>query len=175
MAIWAIGMFVQPILDKFHSPLDIRYFTGYAGYLVLGYYLKTYGHPIFERVRIGWFLYLAGTAVTFVGTLILSERMGRFSGFFYDYLMPNVALQAVGAFLILKNTAFQSPLLQKVDTDGYGIYLSHVLVLQLLSPFFVHVVQPTLFIPTMTALCLFFSWALVRLLKLSLPLQKFVG
>lgn len=176
LLIWAACLFVQPILERFHSPLDLRYFTGYAGYLVLGHFLKIKKHRLLDSALTGWALWLAGAAITFLGTEWLTARSGQFSKTLYDYLTHNVALQAVGVFLVLKNTVFQSNWLKKVDADSYGIYLSHVLVLNILAPFAEPLALPTaLLIPALALVCFGLSWALVWLLKKLPPLREFVG
>jgi surface polysaccharide O-acyltransferase-like enzyme len=88
-------------------------------------------------------------SVTVIGTYFLTRDSGQFDGFFYDFVSLNVILASSAIFLLLRwlsdKTAFRSPAVQAITrslaTAAFGIYLLHVIVMEVLSDWipFLHV------------------------------------
>jgi len=162
LVIWLLAMLImQPYLVRFNPQVDIRYFTGYIGYLVLGYYLA---HIEFKSTAIrGWmiFIFILTIAIITVGTWLLYQSNSPYSTLFYEPLNPFIVLLSSSVFLTGRYTVPKvSPWLIRardfVGSFNYGIYLAHALVLYLLD--WVNIsyklCSPIISIPV-TALCCF--------------------
>lgn len=119
--------------NEFHT---FWYFSGFIGYLVLAYYIRTYiNWSLKKSLLIGGTLFAIGylfTAIvyyqrTFVATQLQElELSWRFCTF-------NVAFMTFGAFVILKKITFQGKwlysIVKEVSRLSYGIYLMHIFLL----------------------------------------------
>lgn len=173
LGIWLLTILFNnshfPVLD---SPVPLPYFTGYLGYLVLGYYLRHQEFKNLKQIRF-WAiaLFLIGTAWTLIGTYQLSLRDGKFYGLLYANFSPSVMLSTVGLFLLCKYYPFEIrvliPLREWISSHSYGIYLVHILVLFYIAKIGIHykLVHPSLGIPVTAFSCLFISGAIVWLLR----------
>lgn len=173
LGIWLLTILFNnshfPVLD---SPVPLPYFTGYLGYLVLGYYLRHQEFKNLKQIRF-WAiaLFLIGTAWTLIGTYQLSLRDGKFYGLLYANFSPSVVLSTAGLFLLCKYFPFEIrvliPLREWISSHSYGIYLVHILVLFYIAKIGIHykLVHPSLGIPVTAFSCLFISGAIVWLLR----------
>lgn len=147
LGIWFISLFFHNKRWSPHMPIiDLGFFTGYFGYLVLGYYLMAYdiGLNIKRGISSRWsvvmvllLLYLATAIFTTLSTYYLSIQKHGLDALLYGYTAPNTALSAAAIFLIFKYT-FQHVkvprILSYVNTYSFGIYLSHILFLNYIHP-----------------------------------------
>jgi surface polysaccharide O-acyltransferase-like enzyme len=133
---------------------------GYLGYAVLGYalYHKTDTINGSRQKYIGIAAFLVGSVSTFLLTYYFSKNYQIFDSTYYNYLTPNVCLQAIGVFLWLKNVSINwgvfSKYIKQISTHSYGIYLSHVLVIWVLSK--LH-----------TNIFIFNAWVMIPLISLA--------
>lgn len=157
--LWTVSLLVMnKEFNKYLPTIDLTTFSGYMGYLFLGYFLaKTeFNGP--------WWFYLVlaiaiGTLNTW-GTLNLSINFSKYTPTFYGYLGINNAILAAAVFLLFK-AIIQKPLprwLLTIDSHSFGIYLVHIIILNAIHPL---VTLPVIWkIPVATlstlALCLFF-------------------
>lgn len=139
LIVWFIVIaFTQPYLSRFWPQVDVRYFTGYIGYLVLGHYLAYKPLPQTNLKPFLWvyyFLFLAGITL---GTYYITSAGGSLSTIMYEPLGPFIILYAAGIFLLARITFFRLPhaLVRLRDLIGglsLGIYLCHALFLTLLG------------------------------------------
>ena len=121
---------------------SLYYMSGFLGYMLLAYYLKTYplnwswGKTIAVAVPV----YLAGYAVTSLGYIYVNDL---FPGD-YKYLeIPwymcgiNVAMQAFGVYIIFSKLSVKSrPWLSKVAAMMFGIYLCHFPIVHIVYDWF---------------------------------------
>jgi surface polysaccharide O-acyltransferase-like enzyme len=149
-----LWLIFQPILTtahkfwnfsiKFNAPLA----TGFACYFVLGYLL---GEITLSRTRVilSTAVWLVATAITIIGTYLFTRMSSQFEGFFYDFVSLNVIFASSAAFLLLRwiseREPFTSPngytILRTLATSTFGIYLIHILVIEVLSSWipFLHI------------------------------------
>lgn len=141
LGIWIIISIIQ-FLNVDTILIDyFRYFTGAIGYFVLGYYLSVKETPILRDKKIGVILFIAGTLITFIGTVVMSFITNDQSLLFIRLgdITPGAFLQAVGLYIIIKNTDFKKlserfiGIITKVSNYSYSIYLSNILVIKLLE------------------------------------------
>jgi surface polysaccharide O-acyltransferase-like enzyme len=167
LIIWFITTIISfPSISKYTPEIDLRYFTGYLGFVVLGHYLTAHNFSK-NFLKYTSLLFISGVLVTIFGTYYMTAQWGKFYGGFYAYLKPNIVLASVGIFFILKDISITNKLyLRAVDfisKYSFGIYLAHVLILTLLSEIgidwsFIH---PFIGIPLTTVVCLLISCLLV--------------
>ncbi|PXV68074.1 surface polysaccharide O-acyltransferase-like enzyme [Dysgonomonas alginatilytica] len=119
--------------NEFHM---FWYFSGFIGYLVLAYYIRTYiDWSLKKSLCIGGTLFIVGylfTAIvyyqrTFTATQLQElELSWRFCSF-------NVVFMTFGAFVILKKITFQGKwlygIVRQLSGLSYGIYLMHIFLL----------------------------------------------
>jgi len=140
---------------------------------VLGYYLahaekyrisnlrlKTGGKLLISNKLILGIIIVIAFSTTILGTYFNSVRMNKFDSLFYEYLMPNVLLAAIGIFLLIKSCTLKNKIVLKIihflDRYSYGIYLIHILVLTYLWKFLginAYFIHPSIGIVITTILC----------------------
>jgi surface polysaccharide O-acyltransferase-like enzyme len=173
LVVWFVVIaFSQPYLTHFWPQVDVRYFTGYIGYLVLGYYLAN--KPIAQKGILTplWIFYLMCLAGITLGTYFISESTHSLSTIMYEPLGPFIILYSAGIFLLVRATPYQLPrwLVGVRDIAGnysLGIYLCHALFLTLLSDWGIsyQLCNPFLAIPITALICFVLSFALIFILS----------
>mgnify|MGYP000868498309 FL=1 len=113
------------------------YVSGFIGYLVLAYYLKTY--PLAwswkKTLWTGIPMFLAGYAVTFGGYLVMQEYFpGNYAYLEIVWLFGgiNVFMMTFPVFVIVQKwNPRTSPFLSRLASMTFGIYLCHFVFVQM--------------------------------------------
>ena len=142
IVLWLI---FQPVLTTAHKfwnfsiKLSASLATGFVCYFILGYLL---GEMTLSRRKIilSAVIWVISTLITIIGTYLLTRNAGRFDGFFYDFVSLNVILASGAAFILLRwiseRRSFASANVQlslrTLATSTFGIYLIHVIVIEVL-------------------------------------------
>jgi surface polysaccharide O-acyltransferase-like enzyme len=119
------------------------------------------------------------TAVTIIGTYLLTRASGQFDNFFYYLISLNVILASAAAFLLLRKISegrlFTFPkardLLRLLASCAFGIYLVHVVVIEVLQGWIpgIHldslIGNPIWSIPLVVAIVFGISFLIVRVLQ----------
>ncbi|NDW12741.1 hypothetical protein D0T50_07540 [Bacteroides sp. 214] len=120
-------------LNQMIPNIELRYFSGYIGVPIIGYYLITTTFNRKKAIYTSLTLITIGTLMTLIGTFFVTKQNNKFIHSFYEYLTPNVILTAVGVFMLFKH--YTPPLNKKITSAifffskySYGIYLVHILV-----------------------------------------------
>ena len=191
LVIWAITLCVpyihliypQILGECFwnQTPL-LYYFSGFLGYLILGAYIKMY---LFEKrtwhLPVGLLLILVGYGITAGGFIsLLDSTLVSTLELTWGFETINVAMMGLGLFLILKNIRFDSPTsfvastMTDISKISYGIYLAHIMVLNLFYKLFDSMIDPIQIKIPLIAMCTFIvSYLIVKLLSL-LPKSKYI-
>lgn len=141
--LWLVFQPILTTVNKFWNA-DIRFgpplTTGFACFFLLGYLL---GQIPLSRARVilSAAVWVMGMLVTIVGTYFLTRASGGFDGFFYDFVSLNVILASAATFILLRwlsdREPFSSPktlaITRSLATAAFGIYLVHVIVIEVLS------------------------------------------
>lgn len=122
-------------------PDYFRYFSGAIGYFILGYYLTIKDSKYLRSRKFGLILFIIGTLIGFIGTIGVSWATGSQTFMFMPVgdITPNACLQAMGLFIIIKNTNFKklsnkiNSLAVLISLESYGFYLTHILVIGVLK------------------------------------------
>jgi surface polysaccharide O-acyltransferase-like enzyme len=181
--IWIFTLFIdQPIFSRFKINIDLTYFSGFIGYVVLGYYLSikqfTYSKRMLNLISLS--LIIIGGSITIVGTYFLSLENNNFAGYFYNYSALNVLMVSVGLFLFFKNLEISNPIVLKtsnfISKYSYGIYLVHVLVLRFMGAIKIDYdfINPLFAIPLVTLICLLISTVIIYSIN-KLPYGKYIS
>ena len=152
--------------------------TGFVSFLFLGYLLgemtlSRYG--IILSIVVG----VLSVSATIAGTYLLTLNSGQFDGFFYELVSMNVILASGAAFVLLKGISetkiFTSPRFQSITrslaSGSFGIYLIHVLIIEVLSnriPFVglnTFIGNPLWSIPFVTTVVFILSFLIVRIIQ----------
>ena len=150
-------------LISYKPTLDFRYYLGYLGYMILGYFLLKNNNKLINNKWVAVSLIFIGNALTIVGTYFISLKSGSFISNLYSYLTVNVILSAAGVFLFFKNFTITNDRLRLVisfiSRNSYGIYLVHALIMMLLSIVGIdaEMGNPLFSIPLTTLLCVSLS------------------
>ncbi|QKJ30168.1 acyltransferase family protein [Mucilaginibacter mali] len=139
LVVWLVVMlFSQPYLMRYNPQVDARYFGGYIGYLVLGYYLA---NKQFSNMRVFGMmavLAIASVAVITWGTALLHQHYNGISTLMYEPLSWPIVLAASAIFMMMRFTKSLRSIAiinirNFITKYNYGIYLGHALVLTLLD------------------------------------------
>lgn len=183
LLVWfGVMMLNQPFLSPYNPSVDMRYFTGYIGYLVLGNYLATkdFNMPNLRNWMV--ILFLVSLFIITLGSWLITKYPKIPGTMFYEPINPVVLLLSVSVFLIVKYTIPKVPILFIKIRDfiggyNYGIYLGHALVLFFLDDLAgisYKLCNPILSIPITAVICLFITLILVWLIS-KVPFGKWVA
>lgn len=177
LVLWFLTFFSND--SKFpwlNLPIKLPYFSGYIGYLVLGYFLtlRTYSKLI------AWLLFIGGVCWTGIANYHESVLAGKFYGLFADNFSPSAMFCSAGIFMIMKadvserRSSYQ--IWEWISSHSYGIYLIHILCLFYLAKLGIYggMIHPSVGIPFTVIVCLGVSGSIVWILK-RIPLGKYIA
>ena len=161
---------------------NLWYYLGYLGYVVLGYYLSIINTKSRRISALAGVTFFIGLFITVYGTYYYTDMMeGKFYKNYYSYLIPNVLLMATSVFVLFKNrnsrlNGIFKRVRNMLDKYSYGIYLSHILVLNYLIMYGVdwYIIHPLVGIPLATIITLIISVAIVYLIS-KIPFGKYIS
>ncbi len=156
------------LFQGIYSSLQLPMVTGYCGYYILGYYLS---QKDFSKIKtsklvtllfivliiiIGLEIYLGYTSSNYINNTTV----------FMDVFSINIFLISTLLFIIAKNI-FTKPnkLSEIISSKTYGIYLFHVLGLQLISKINLNINSAIICIPIATILVFTFSYICTFLIQ----------
>ncbi len=152
----------------------LYYFTGYAGYFLLGSYLKRYP----PQGRSFWALIAVAVIVAVAAPLLVLTSGVEYNFFdFFYYLTIPVALMSLAWFLGAQQMKVVSaaPLLTGTAKLCFGIYLVHIFVMReiLWNMAFIHAIPG--FMQALVIACITFviSWLIAFLIS-KLPGSKYI-
>jgi surface polysaccharide O-acyltransferase-like enzyme len=170
LIVWFVVMVLnQPYLSPFVPQIDMHYFIGYLGYLVLGHYLAFKELPQ-GNLKPGLVIYsIFCVAAITIGTYLFSVNANAISTIMYEPLGPFVVFFSSGIFLLARITKFNlAPSLVKTrDLIGgfsLGLYLCHAMFLSLMHDNWdidYQLCNPILSIPLIALGCFISSFILV--------------
>lgn len=177
LLLWICSMFLtHKRLYDFVPKFDLISFSGYAGYLVLGYYLSI---KQFNWTKITpWIGYVACVIFTACASYALSNYRHKYDPGFLNYVIPNTVLVAFFLFIAVKKSIRSDHKvpgwIALIDKYSFGIYLSHIIPLNYIHPILAKHVSTLWVIPLATLLTLAAS-ILITLVIRSLPAGKYVS
>jgi surface polysaccharide O-acyltransferase-like enzyme len=177
LSMWLLTiLFDNPHFPGLSLPVKLPYFTGFLGYLVLGYYLSRRS----VSKSLGWILFLVGTIWTLGGAYLQSLVNENLNSLLDANFSPSVVLSAAGIFILFKIYDFTVPgtlgLRDWISSNSYGIYLIHVLVLFYLAKIKIYgaMWHPSIGIPLTAFVCLLVSGSIVWIIR-RIPFGKYIA
>jgi surface polysaccharide O-acyltransferase-like enzyme len=183
LIIWLVVMMLDQIyLVRIKPPqLELRYFEGYIGYLILGYYLAQKEFSARSLSAKMLLVFVACVALISIATYYCSVYYNAISTIPYEPISPTIVLLSGSLLLAFKYSKHQlgsklSTVRDFIDKYGYGIYLGHALVLVLLEKFKIsyQLCAPILSIPFTAFICFAITLLLVYLIS-KLPFGKYIS
>lgn len=184
LIVWIIVItFNQPYLNRYKPQIELRYFEGYLGYLVLGYYLTRININIRRFNLLMLCVFILMVVLITVCTYLITKNGYTTTTLFYEPLGPFAVVLSGSMFLAIRYSKPHLPdWMQRVrDFTGqyaFGIYLSHALILYLLDLWFDitnKFANPLISIPSTALLCLALSTVLTWLLNKIPYIGKHIG
>jgi surface polysaccharide O-acyltransferase-like enzyme len=182
LLLWFVAILIgRPYFTQFGSQIGLEYFTGYAGYLVLGHYLAYTQISIKNPCLWLWLLFGIVLVLIVLGTYLFSDHYQTLSTLMYEPIGPAVVLLSASVFLLARFIKVKLPAgVKRVrDVAGgntFGIYLSHALILALLDNVLninSDMCAPIISIPITALICFILSLLLVYVLG-KLPFGKWL-
>jgi surface polysaccharide O-acyltransferase-like enzyme len=174
LVIWfAVMLITQPYLMRYNPSVDMHYFAGFAGYMVLGHYLAFKDFKV-KHLRL-WMilLFLFSIALIAIGSRLVLQDHKWPSTMFFEPVSPPVVMLSASVFIIFKLSAPKlSPFIIRIrDFAGkynYGIYLAHALILYFLEDLFginYKLCTPVIAISLTALICLIVTLPLVWIIN----------
>ncbi len=180
LVIWLCTFFLDSSFKLYQIKIDLHNFSGFVGYMVLGYYLSQKTFSIKRLNLTAWLLIITGCVITAFGSFYILMRYNNFSEDFYNFFTLNVLMASIGVFIVVKNNHFfergmPGQIKFFLSKNSYGIYLAHMLILELFDHILVriHSINPIILIPVEIILCLAITGLILRFLS-RLPLGKYI-
>ncbi|WP_413668270.1 acyltransferase [Mucilaginibacter sp. Mucisp86] len=182
LGIWFLTVILsRPYLTMLDPGIDLHNFTGYIGYLVLGYYLA-YRPLKFKNIAlIAVLVFVLCTLSITLGTYFISLKTKNLNTFFYEPISPFIAILSSSAFLMARFIKVNlNPVVNNIISNigkyTLGLYLSHALILNFLelNDITYKIFNPVFSIP-LVALLTFSLSSLVIFVMSKLPLLKHVA
>ncbi|MFC0514665.1 acyltransferase [Mucilaginibacter angelicae] len=181
LGIWFLTMILgRPYLTVFDPGIDLHNFTGYIGYLVLGYYLAYKPFTFKNMASVAALVFILCALLIASGTYFLLLKTRNLSTFFYEPISPFILILSASAFLMARFIKINlNPVVNNVISNigkyTLGLYLSHALILNLLElgGITYTIFNPVFSIPLIAFLCFSLSYLMIYVMN-KLPLLKYV-
>lgn len=161
----------------------LYYFSGYLGYMILAFYIKKYGARWKTwNIPAGILLILIGYTITAQGfsSRLETARYIPDLELTWGYGTINVAMMALGLFLLLKDVRFRNPdtrtsrIITDISKLTFGIYLIHIMILNFFYGTLNEIFPSAMVKIPVIAVCTFIlSYAAVKLLSF-IPKSKYL-
>ncbi len=190
-ALWFVVASLIPTLNQSFG-INISYviptFIQYLGYFVAGYFL-VHKTKISEKIlKQTQFLFVLSCALIALGTYSLTSLAGDFHSSLYEYTNVLVLVTSVSGFVTLKSffekrlvliTKDWQQKITKISQASLGIFLSHALILDILTTgkigITIHALQGNTFVFLPITIVLVFGSSLALVLLLQKYFRKFVS
>jgi len=174
IAIWCLTLFLGAIPD-FRLAVDLRYFSGFIGYFVLGYYIDSVQSDMRRRGLVAFIFIIVGSGFTILGNALYAERQ------FESCLMPNIMILTAGVFLLAKGLCVPKRfgidgMVNVLSRCSYGVYLVHIVFISILNRNGVNCLSISPYLGTwvVVAIVLSVSVAIVETLR-RIPILRYVS
>lgn len=177
-----IHLFFPAILGEcFWNPSPmLYYFTGFAGYYILGFYIKRYGTLSSGKSIL---LVIIGYLVT---VSIYQYRIGKVDSvsdleLCWRFCAINISAMAFGIFSLIKNIHWRkngitTRFIADCSSKSYAIYFIHLMVVFCLYPIINQFGMPIYInIPLITTACFISSYVIISVLYLIPKINKIIG
>lgn len=184
---------ISDIIFDIKLGVDLNFFTGYAGYFVLGYYLVHFPFSS-ANLRRAYLLGILGFALSvFTPYICILLKFENRTDLIESDFTPDIVFSCIGLFLWIKNRKFKkdrlknpkdnivNKIVSQVSKESFGIYLVHVLLMEIILADdtgyseFLESIHPWILIPLKAIIILIASFAVVKIIRLVPYLRKVAG
>ena len=178
LVLWLISMcFTSKPLYSVMPKFDLTFFSGYIGYLVLGYYLSIKEFKFNMNALVFALIYILMVVIGANCTNLLNQDAKKLNTFFYNYLFVTTAIAAGSLFLWVKDAVKDTKVptwISGIDHYSFGIFLSHIIPLNFLHPLISKYFSTVWVIPLATISAVIVSIAITYAIR-KLPYGKYVS
>ena len=182
LLLWCITLlypYLKLVLKINMEPSGILYyFTGYCGYFLLGYYIKT--HILPRSIRRTTLLWSCATVIACFLLVYLAKKIDDSVNIIdlFWYLSLPVAIMCVAYCMLLSQVQVPNrfkTVVTKLSTLSFGVYLCHILIMRTLlwNINFIHNCGAIIHIPIVAILTIILSWLLAFSFS-KLPFSKYI-
>ncbi len=179
LLLWFFFLLFSFFEITFNKDFNWTIYTGYVGYLILGYFIAFRLGNINSHLVLS--IFFVALLFTFIMTWQFPICKGVFNGKYYQYLCVNVVTCAASLFILIKKHFRMAEKslskLQFCNKYGFGVYFIHVLILDILQYFGINgaFVNPFVGIITTVLLCYISSLLLIRFFTSSKLLAQIIN
>lgn len=165
---------VGGILESTVSRLGLESLSGYVGYFLLGYVLYVYQEKITKKWEVTiYFLGVLLLVLTYVLDISISDEL-RAADFVKQYQKPNVVFYSAALYLFFIKRVSKLTFSEKICTVfakateyGFGVYILHALVIELLSflPYPAQPISPVVITPLLAVCVYLISFILTAMIR----------
>lgn len=189
LGLWAVTsllsyihlLFPEILGECFWNPTPmLYYFTGFAGYFVLGFYLRRFGAPSALPSGVMLIVGYAVTALVFNARIETAPSIPELE-LSWQQCSGNVALMAVGLFGLIRSVKWQGGglsgrFVSDIARKGYAIYLAHLIILSELTKLLVGSIGSVVAeVPVISIAAFLLTYLLISLLSLLPKSEKWLG
>ncbi|MCK1793563.1 acyltransferase [Pseudomonas violetae] len=190
--LWFFAVGVLPLLQKYFglkNQIDMSYATGYIGYFVLGYLLGTREYSVWHAAICAVVIVLSTSITGYLTSNLTLANEGVLVADFTAVLSPSVIVASAAWFIFIKYIIVEySKFLPgklydfviSLSAASFGIYLIHVIVLDLVVGFYgqyfgLEFEGLTWVIPFLSLIIILVSYSLVLMMARIKYLGRIVG
>jgi surface polysaccharide O-acyltransferase-like enzyme len=168
--------------DNFPFILKKMYaYSLYAGYLVLGYYLKTISIKSNHTKLISFVVFVTTILIASIPTYFLNVNSPKQNLILLGTFTINTVIQTVSVYFIFKDSNFInkyfSLIIKTISNYSFGVYLVHVMIISVFFRYgiFWTMAHPLVSIPFVTLLTLISSLIIIYIMRKIPGLKVFAG
>ncbi|WP_281526290.1 acyltransferase [Intestinibacter bartlettii] len=174
---------IESITEYIMSKGNIPFLCGYTVYYILGYYLSTY--DISDKLKkIIYIFGIIGAIFTIVGNAILPILFVNNEMGFNGYHCLNVFFMSIAIFIFFKNNVSKwkciekySERIYKISSRTFGIYLIHVLIIEIIGNYnFIKVngINEIIILPLLSIAVFIIGYIIIEVLSKIKYINKFI-
>lgn len=184
LGIWLFTIILSTFNLYPFKRLELSYFAGYIGFVVLGYYLDNKKFSLSDKK-----MFYLGIATLIIFTFLHMFFRFNHAPIFYDkYLNIILVIQSIGLFLSVKyldaissntkniyekiKTGSLGKLVISISVCSYGMYFTHSIILKFIKLIDINSIK---LLPLILIFVVFLSWAIIVILSRIPYIKKVCG
>ncbi len=152
----------------------------YAGFLVLGYFLKNITIKVGKTRLLAALVFIITVLICAVVAYLVSKHNHKLNLRIYSYFSLNTIIQSIAVFILLKDIYIKNRYITTVQNAlsnySFGIYLVHIIIISILfrNGIYWSFAHPIVSLPLLTLLVLACSFVIIFILR-KIPGGKYIA